>query len=385
MVDKLLLVDDDLNFLELLDRLFHDRYDVEMAICGSQALESATRRPPDLVLLDVCMPGMDGYEVCRRLKAASRVHPPQVIMISACSSRQEQLTGFQVGADDYLVKPIDPCELEARVRLHLRLIRADRMAETARNEIAARHHEFEELIEQRASDMAATKDIAVLALAEVAESRDEDTGEHLMRMRAYSQLIAEQLRRDSRYSSQISSQFLEDLFRSSPLHDIGKVGISDAILLKPARLTPHEYEIVKQHTTIGANILDNAVFHSPHGSFLAMAALIARFHHERFDGAGYPAGLVGREIPLPARIVAVADVFDAISSRRPYKPAYPAEMAREMIEAEAGRHFDPEVVSAFLERFDEVLELRRQYDQEFPLRKGAMSFREHEIADLLEV
>jgi len=383
MAKKILIVDDDHEFCQLLTRILRRQYELEIAHNGEQALTLAPKFKPHVVLLDVAMPGIDGYETCLRLKQSPEGAETQVVMVSAKSFEEEQLRAFNAGADDYLVKPIDPCELDARVRLHIRLLEALHTAADVRAEITHHRLHLNELTEQRAREIAETKDIAVLALADVAESRDQDTGDHLLRMRAYAQLIAEELREHSPYADVIDDQFLEDLYRSSPLHDIGKVGISDAILLKPARLTPQEFEIVKQHTTIGANILDNAVFHSPHGSFLAMAALIARFHHERFDGNGYPAGLIGREIPLPARIVAVADVFDAISSERPYKPAYPPEVARTMIEAESGSHFDPVIVEAFLRRFDEMVELRQLYEEQIPVRRGAVAFREHETEECL--
>ena len=192
-------------------------------------------------------------------------------------------------------------------------------------------------------------------MAKVAESRDQETGGHVLRMREYSQILAEQLHSHGPYADQIDRQFLDDLYRSSPLHDIGKVGIRDEILLKPGKLTPQEFVLMRQHTTIGANILDQAVMGARGGGFLTMAALIARFHHERFDGTGYPAGLRGRTIPLPARIVALADVYDALTSARPYKRAFSPQQSRAMIAAESGRHFDPVIVEAFENSFPRFL------------------------------
>jgi putative two-component system response regulator len=202
------------------------------------------------------------------------------------------------------------------------------------------------------------QDFAVFALAKLAESRDDDTGEHLIRVRSYSQVLAEQLRRDSVYAPQITAQFLDDLYRSSPLHDIGKVAISDTILLKPGRLTPHEFGIMKTHTILGARTLEQVVSTSKCGSFLAMAVAVARSHHERFDGTGYPEGLQGGSIPLPARIVALADVFDALTSTRPYKPAYSPVHARRIICEESGTQFDPLIVTAFEAVFEEFLAIQ---------------------------
>lgn len=231
----------------------------------------------------------------------------------------------------------------------------------------------QEAEENAIKEILATQDIAMLTLAKVAESRDENTGEHILRMRSYSQILAVCLSREGAYAEEIDRQFLDDLYRSSPLHDIGKVGISDALLLKPGRFTPDEFEQIKKHSVIGANTLEEAVFHSPSGSFLAMAAFIARFHHERFDGSGYPAGLKGTDIPLPARIVAVADVFDALTSSRPYKDAYDTETARQIIEEGSGKHFDPVVVDAFRASFDEFLAVWKEYGERLPVAVGIMA------------
>ncbi len=371
---RILIVDDDRDMCELLSGLFEGQFRVTAVRDGHTALRVVEHFAPDIVLMDICMPGLDGCETCRRVRRLPHGRDLQIVMVSACSSEAEQLRAFDAGADDYIVKPFDPHELISRVRLHFRLLDAIQEAGAVRREICRHHADLHRMVEQRARELAETRDVAVMALAEVAESRDQGTGEHLVRMRTYAQILAETLRADSPYALEIDEKFLEDLYRSSPLHDIGKVGISDAILLKPDRLTAAEFEIVKQHTVIGANILEQAVFHSPHGDFLAMAAVIARFHHERFDGEGYPAGLMGEEIPLPARIVTVADVFDAITSERPYKPAYPTDAARAMIRADSGKHFDPIVVDAFDRCFEQMVRVRERHQDRMPLLMGAMSF-----------
>jgi putative two-component system response regulator len=301
-------------------------------------------------------------------------------MVSAMSSSGQQLRAFEVGADDYLVKPFDPQDLRARVRLHFQLRNALASASTIRATITSRDSQLRELAEQHTREVIAVQDTAVFMLAKVAESRDQETGGHLTRMRAYSQILGEQLAREGPYANQISRQFLDDLYRSSPLHDIGKVGIRDAILLKPGRLTPEEFETMQQHTVIGANVLGQAVTRLGGGGFLAMAAIIARFHHERFDGTGYPAGLVGQEIPLPARIVAVADVYDALTSVRPYKPAYPTNEAKAIIQRGSGRHFDPVIVEMFCQRFEDFLRAQEGAVEDFPIGYGAMAFREYDLA-----
>jgi response regulator RpfG family c-di-GMP phosphodiesterase len=301
-------------------------------------------------------------------------------MISAMSSAQQRTQAFQAGADDYLVKPFDPQDLRARVRLHFQLREATATVSGIRAEIESHNSDLRRMAERHMEEIIAIQDTAVFTLAMVAESRDQETGGHLARMRAYSQILAEQLASGGPYANQIGEPFLQDLYRSSPLHDIGKVGIRDEILLKPGPLTPEEFGTIQQHTIIGANILDQAVGRSRGGGFLAMAALIARFHHERFDGTGYLAGLVGREIPLPARIVAVADVYDALTSARPYKPAYPADEAKSIVHRESGRHFDPVIVEAFCQRFEDILRAGDETVDDFPLCYGAMSFREFDLA-----
>lgn len=269
--------------------------------------------------------------------------------------------------------------------------RASWESAVSRQEAAIRHPEpcadseshkahLRELAEKHTQEVIAVQDTAVFTLAKVAESRDQTTGGHLMRIRAYSKILAEQLAQEGPYSDQVCGRFLQDLYRSSPLHDIGKVGIRDEILLKPGPLTPADFKKMQRHTIIGSNILDQAVARLPGGGFLAMAMLIARFHHERFDGSGYPAGLVGHEIPLPARIVAVADVYDALTTARPYKLAYPANKARFIIRRGSGRHFDPLIVQAFCRRFDDFLRAQEEAEDEFPISYGAMAFGQDELA-----
>ncbi len=357
---KILIVDDDRSIRELLMALLRRDHELTEADCGEAALELAEEFAPDLVLLDIMMPGIDGYETCRRLKSQPSGGRMQVIMVSGKSSREEQLRAYEVGADDYIVKPFDPLELRSRVQLHCQLQDAMGTVESVKTTIDSHNSELKRLSQERIQEIMATQDVAVFILAKVAESRDNETGEHLIRMRSYSQILAEELRREGPHAEQIDQRFLEDLYRSSPLHDVGKVGIGDSILLKPGPLTPDERTIMERHTTMGADILDEAVGMSTVGSFLNMAAEIARYHHERFDGTGYPTGLAGHQIPLSARIVAVADVYDALASTRPYKRAFPPQDAKEMIEIESGQHFDPVIVEALDRRFEDFLKIGQQ-------------------------
>ncbi|MCH7727420.1 MAG: response regulator [Planctomycetes bacterium] len=378
MSNKILIVDDDKAIRVLLTKLLGKEYEVESVECGEDALEIAPRFRPDIVLLDIMMPGIDGHETCRRLRDLS-YDTMQIIIVSAKSSFAEKQKAVRAGAHDYVVKPFDSLELQSRISLHFRLLQAMHDVAAVQSEIASRRSEFQVLETEKEQELQSSYDIAVFALAKVAEARDNETGEHLIRMRAYAQILAEQLQEDSSYADQIDDQFLRDLYRSSPLHDIGKVGIRDDILLKPGNLTADEFATMKQHSVIGANILDEVVRQQQAAGFLEMAAGIARFHHERFDGSGYMAGLVGREIPLSARIVALADVYDALTSSRPYKDAFSTDKAKRMIEEETDKHFDPIVVEAFRARFDDFLCVPEEVNRTTDNAQGTMSFCEPQI------
>ncbi len=362
MEKRILIVDDSAANVEILSDLLCDEYELATAACGEECMRKLHTFAPDLVLLDIVMPGENGYIICRRIKSTPVGQFTQVILVSSRASTPERLQGYEAGADDYVTKPFDHDELLAKVRVQFRL--RDTLADlwSANAKIREFNTELENLVERRAREVLATRDVAVFALAKLAESRDPETGEHLDRIRNYSRVLAEQLGGEGPYADQIDAQFLEDIYRSSPLHDIGKVGIPDAILLKPARLTPEEFEVMRRHSGIGADSLQQAVEQSSCGSFLDMAIDIARHHHERFDGAGYPDGLSGREIPLAARIVALADVYDALTSPRVYKDAYEPALARKVIEGESGEHFDPVVVKAFQARYDDFLAIVESAD-----------------------
>ncbi|MBN2477497.1 MAG: response regulator [Pirellulales bacterium] len=357
MNKRILIVDDCTVNVEILHELLRDDYDLATAESGEDCLKKLRHFSPDLVLLDIMMPGLDGYEVCRRIKASPSGDFTQVILVSGKASARERVQGYQAGADDYIVKPFDHDELLAKVRLQFRLRETLEELWSANARIQQFNAQLEEQVHQRTAEVVATRDMAIFGLAKLAESRDPDAGEHLERMRQYSRILAEQLGREGPYVAQIDQAFIDDIYRSSPLHDIGKVGIPDAILLKPGRLTRDEFEIMKQHTTIGAEALRQAVEESACGSFLDMAIDIARHHHERYLGTGYPDGLAGDEIPLSARIVALADVYDALTSDRVYKSAFDPEVAKSMIEEEKGQHFDPDVVEAFRARYDDFLQV----------------------------
>lgn len=329
-------------------------HDVLTLADGSELPQAIEQFRPELVLLDFHLPDAQAIEICHAIRRQYPDRQIQLLILGQGMDEAQRLHAFAAGADDIIDKSISQLELNAKIDVLMRLRNAMVRATSAERKLEGYTRELERIVEKRSLAVQATQDIAVFALAKLADSRDTETGEHLVRMRAYSQMIAEQLRDGSPYQNEIDDQFLHDLYRSSPLHDIGKVGISDSILLKPGRLTPEEHDAMKQHVRIGAETLEEAASSGQGGSFFHMAAQIARYHHERWDGNGYLDGLSGKDIPLAARIVGVADVFDALTSKRVYKEAFPLEKARELIVEGRGTQFDPIVVEAFLHCFDSI-------------------------------
>lgn len=351
---RVLIVDDEPVNVMILCKLLRNHYATETAANGAECLQKVASFRPQLVLLDIMMPGLNGYDVCRQIKESRVGEFVQVILVSAKGSPAERLQGYAALADDYVVKPFNHDELLSKVRVQFRLWEAHGELRKAKAELELNNLDLERLVQIRSQQIVAVQDVTVFALAKLAESRDTDTGNHLIRIRAYSQILARQLQNDSPYAASITPEFLGDLYRSSPLHDIGKVGVPDSILRKPEPLTKSEFDVMKKHVQIGAVTLEEALEHAG-GGFLIMAAQVARCHHERFDGTGYCAGMRGQEIPLSARIVALADVYDALTSRRPYKPPYDPDVARSIIVSQSGTHFDPMIVEAFQSRFDEFV------------------------------
>ncbi len=313
----ILVVDDEASNLHLLRQILQDQYRLLFAKDGKRALELARLERPDLILLDVMMPGMTGHEVCRQLKSEPANAAIPVIFVTALSDTADELEGFNAGAVDYIAKPVSPPIVKARVRTHLSLVRMDELKET-RLQIVQR-----------------------LGLA--AEYKDNETGLHVIRMSHYAQVLS--------LAQGMSQDDAETMLNAAPMHDVGKIGIPDSILQKPGPLDADEWEIMKTHPSIGADIIG---VHE-HG-LLAMARNIALTHHEKWDGSGYPAGLSGTAIPLEGRIVAIADVFDALTTVRPYKTAWPVEKVIAWLQEQRGRHFDPELIDLFLTKMPEILE-----------------------------
>jgi putative two-component system response regulator len=338
-----LLVDDSPDNLVLMNDLLKDLYKVKVANSGEKALRIATTgQPPDVVLLDVMMPEMDGYEVCRRLKANPATRDIPIIFLTAKSEVEDEKLGLDLGAVDYITKPISPPITLARVRNHLML--------KAHADFLRDQNEFlEQEVQERTREVVAIQDVTILAMASMAETRDPETGNHIRRTQFYVKALAERLKDHPRFSAVLTDNYIKLLFKSAPLHDIGKVGIPDRILLKPGRFEPHEFEIMKTHTTLGRAAIEHAErsLGTPM-AFLSIAKEIAYSHQEKWDGSGYPEGLAGEAIPVSARLMAVADVYDALISRRVYKDGMPHEKAVQIIIDGKGKHFDPDMIDAFV-------------------------------------
>ncbi len=319
---QLLVVDDEPANLQVLRHILQEDYRLLFAKDGAKALELAAREKPELILLDVMMPGMTGYQVCAQLKATPATSTIPVIFVTALADVEDEAQGFAVGAVDYITKPVSPAIVKARVRTHLSLVRVEELRET-RLQIVQR-----------------------LGLA--AEYKDNETGLHVIRMSHYSRVLA--------LAAGFSEAQAEELLNAAPMHDVGKIGIPDAVLRKPGKLDGEEWEVMKQHAQIGADIIGE----HPSG-LLRMAREIALNHHEKWDGSGYPRGIGGAEIPVEARIIAIADVFDALTSERPYKKAWPVEEAVQLLREQSGRHFDPELVELFLGQLPAILEIKERW------------------------
>ncbi len=354
---SILVVDDIPDNLTLMSNLLRDDYKVRVANSGERALVIArSDTPPDLILLDIMMPEMDGYEVCQRLKDDPTTHHIPVIFLTAKAEVGDETHGLELGAADYITKPISPPILLARVKTHLAI-------KLVQDFLRDKNAFLETEVKKRTQELEAIQDVTVHTLASLAETRDKETGNHIRRTQYYVKLLAEKLRKHPRFSAMLDDdRTIERLFKSAPLHDIGKVGIPDHILLKPGKLEPEEFEVMKSHTTLGRDAIMQA--EQELGvtiPFLQFAKEIAYSHQEKWDGSGYPEGLKGESIPVSARLMALADVYDALISKRVYKPAMSTDKAVEIILEGKGKHFDPDVVEAFLGLQGEFQEIATRY------------------------
>jgi putative two-component system response regulator len=352
----ILIVDDSPENLGILFELLRPDFRVRGASSGKEALRVATSDPrPDLVLLDVMMPGMDGYEVLDHLRAEPATRDIPVVFVTAMGHAEDEMRGLDLGAVDYITKPLRPSVVLARVRTQLELKRA-------RDWLRDQNIVLEAEIARRMAENDLTQIVSIRALAHLAEIRDPETGNHIHRTQGYVRALALRLRQNPRFATFLTERNIDLLTRSAPLHDIGKVGIPDHILRKPGKLTPEEWEIMKTHARLGSDAIEQAEEDAEKPvAFLVLAKEIAHWHHEKWDGSGYPDSLTGDAIPIAARLMALADVFDALISPRVYKRPMPIEAARDIIVAERGRHFDPDVVDAFLAVLDEFKDIAERH------------------------
>jgi len=337
----ILIVDDTLANIQILSGMLKQQgYKVRPVLEGRAALKAAENQVPDLILLDITMPEMDGYEVCTRLKENPILEKVPVIFISALTESLDKVKAFNVGGVDYITKPFQLEEVRARVENHLRLARLQ-------NELKEYSRHLEDKVIEQVNEISDSQMATILALAKLAEYRDEDTGLHIERIQYYCKLLVEKMADNPKFQSRISPIFIDNIIHASPLHDIGKVGIPDHILLKPGRLNADEFEIMKTHPLIGYEILQTVKDRYTRNSFINTGIEISRSHHEKWNGTGYPDGLKGEDIPLSARILAIADVYDALRSKRPYKAAFDHESSCRIILEGQGEHFDPAIVEEF--------------------------------------
>ena len=356
----ILLVDDNATNLQLLretlDGLGHKML---IAKDGKKALSIARKALPDLILLDIMMPEMDGYEVCRHLKAEDTTSCIPVIFLTALEDSEDEAKGLELGAVDYITKPIVPVLVRARVKNHLEL-------KNYRDKLESR-------VAERTRELALTQAVMIEGLATLAEYRDPETGGHIKRTQNYVKALAQKLKDHPNFSHELNDEAIELLYQSAPLHDVGKVGVPDSILLKPGKLTDEEFEEMKMHTVFGNDALKITEHKLGKSHFLHYAREIAYTHQEKWDGSGYPQGLKGEEIPLSGRLMALADVYDALISKRVYKPPFPHEKAVAIITEGKGSHFDPDVVDVFLElegTFRNIALTFADYDEEREMLGG---------------
>jgi putative two-component system response regulator len=352
----ILVVDDMPENLGILFELLRPTYRVLGAISGGEALRVAAEEPqPDLILLDVVMPGMGGHELFRHLRANPLTRDIPVIFVTAMDHMEDEMRGLELGAVDYITKPLRPPVVLARIHTQIELKKA---RDLLRNQNAV----LEAEVARRMAENDLTQLVSIRALAHLAEMRDPETGNHIHRTQRYVRTLALRLQDNRRFRDFLTDRNIDLLTRSAPLHDIGKVGIPDHILQKPGKLTPAEWEIMKTHAKLGSDAIEQAEEDAETPvDFLILAKEIAHWHHERWDGAGYPDGLAGEEVPTSARLMALADVFDALISPRIYKRPIALHDARDIIVADRGRHFDPDIVDAFLADFGEFAAIAERH------------------------
>ena len=342
---EIMIVDDNPKNLKVLSEILKkESYRVRTMNNGKLALRSLAMKSVDLILLDINMPDLNGYEVTSIIKSNEHLKDIPIILITALTSVENKLKGFELGAVDYITKPLILEEVQARVSTHLKLREATRI-------LHLKNSNLESLVNKKVTEITSAHLTTVFAMVELAESRDDDTGSHVKRIGEFCKKISE-LACEIDYDNLIDDEFIHNIYIASPLHDIGKIGIRDAILLKPGKLTVDEFEEMKKHVVIGADRLDAIGNVTPSNAFIKMGASIARYHHEKWNGKGYAIGLKGKEIPIEARIMAIADVYDALRSKRIYKEAFSHEEATKIMLQGKGEHFDPKLLELFIDNVE---------------------------------
>lgn len=339
---QILVVDDSPENIFILGNILNE-YEVSFALSGEKAIDLAINvMQPDLIMLDDEMPLLDGYNVCRILKENARTRHIPIIFLTDNPSTVAEVKGLSLGASDYLIRPLNPLIVKYRVNVHLNMGRAER-------DLRHKNSILEDKVMDRIKEMTRIQDVTIQSMASLAEARDGPTGYHIRRTQLFMKLLAIHLSKRERYSDYLVPERIELLYKSAPLHDIGKVGVSDSILLKPGKLNEEEYELMKKHVQIGYDAIIRAERILGSNSFLALARELIYSHHEKWDGSGYPRGLKGEAIPLSGRLMALCDVYDALVTERIYKKAYSHEKTMAIILSQKGLHFDPEIVDIFIE------------------------------------
>ena len=353
MANELIMIVDDIpENLHILSALLQQSgYRTNAFPRGRMALAAARQQQPDLVLLDINMPEMNGFQVCRAFKQDKDLADIPIIFISALASTEDKVHALRSGGVDYITKPFQSEEVNARVKTHLQL-------SNAREVLQNFNQQLEKQVKEQVDEIYQAQVATIFALAKLSHTRDDDTGYHLERVQHLCKLFAAELAQHPQYEARVDEDFVSSIFHASPLHDLGKVGIPDSILLKPGKLTAEEFQVMKTHASLGAKTLELVYEQYPNSTFIKMGIEIAKHHHEKWNGSGYPCGLAGEAIPLSARIMSLVDVYDALRARRPYKEPFTHEKSKEIIVSESGTNFEPELITIFLnihDRFDQTV------------------------------
>ena len=353
---KILVVDDSQTDMIIIKSILHD-YNLLSAYDGVEAMAILDKDPEiDLMILDLNMPRMNGFEVLKEIQESPKLSKIVTLILTNYDELENEIRGLELGAVDYIRKPLNLESLRKRIQIHVNL-------KKARKDLEALNTSLEQQVQVRTQELVFTRDSTIHALIGLLEVRDIESGNHTKRTQFIIKALCESLRKNSKYTERLTDAYIKEIFDTSPLHDIGKVGIPDKILLKPGSLTPEEFGIMKLHVDFGINALEMEIGDGKMPMFIETALECIAGHHEKYDGSGYPKGLVGDSIPLPGRLMAIADVYDALISKRVYKEAFSHTFAIEHIQSQSGKHFDPDLVDSFVEIEAEIFEIANTYTQ----------------------